>query len=69
MTAVTHDELLAEVDHLISVLTDSFGVEVLRKVVELHRPVGRYCFSCVGENANGVLYPCPTIEVIEKGLL
>ncbi len=69
MTAVTHDELLAEVDHLIDVLTDSFGMKVLREVVELHRPAGQYCFSCIGENANGVLYPCPTIEVIEKGLL
>jgi len=68
VTAVTHDELLAEVDHLIYVLTDSFGMEVLKKVVELHRPAGQYCFSCIGENANGVLYPCPTIEVIEKGL-
>ena len=69
MTAVTNDELLAEVDHLIEVLTDSFGMEVLKKVVELHRPAGQYCFSCIGENANGILYPCPTIEVIEKGLL
>jgi hypothetical protein len=69
VTAVTHDELLAEVNHLINVLTDSYGVEVLRSVVELHRPAGRYCFSCIGENAEGVLYPCPTIEVIEKGLL
>ncbi len=69
MTAVTHDELLAEVDHLIDVLTDSFGMKVLREVVELHRPAGQYCFSCIGENANGVLYPCPTIEAIEKGLL
>lgn len=68
MTAVTHDELLAEVDHLIYVLTDSFGMKVLREVVELHRPAGQYCFSCIGENANGVLYPCLTIEVIEKGL-
>lgn len=69
MTEVTYDELLTEVNHLIEVLTDSFGMSVLKKVVELHRPAGRYCFSCVGENANGVLYPCPTIEVIEKGLL
>jgi len=69
MAEVTYDELLAEVDHLIDVLTDSFGMKVLREVVELHRPAGRYCFSCIGENANGVLYPCPTIEVIEKGLL
>ncbi len=69
MTAVTNDELLAEIDHLIEVLTDSFGMEVLKKVVELHRPAGQYCFSCIGENANGILYPCPTIEVIEKGLL
>jgi hypothetical protein len=30
VTEVTHDELLAEVDRLIAVLTDSFGMKVLR---------------------------------------
>jgi hypothetical protein len=69
VTAVTHDEILAEVDHLIAVLTDSFGMKVLRSVVELHKPAGHYCFSCIGENGKGVSYPCPTIQVIEKGLM
>lgn len=75
MTAVTHDELLAEINKDIDqmpLVKDYYPIRALfalRAVVELHRPAGRYCFSCIGENANGVLYPCPTIEVIEKGLL
>lgn len=69
MTEVTHDELLAEVDRLIAVLTDSFGMSVLREVVELHRPAGHYCFSCIGENGKGVSYPCPTIQAVQKGLM
>ena len=69
MNAGTHDELLAELDHLISVFTDSFGMKVLRSVVELHRPAGHYCFSCIGENGKGVSYPCPTIQAVQKGLM
>jgi hypothetical protein len=68
---VTHDELLA----LLKGYAESAGLRMdrnawltLSDVVELHRPAGRYCFSCIGENAKGVLYPCPTIEVIEKEL-
>jgi hypothetical protein len=44
-------------------------MKVLRSVVELHKPAGHYCFSCIGENGKGVSYPCPTIQVIEKGLM
>jgi hypothetical protein len=67
---VTHDELLA----LLKDYAESAGLRMdrnawllLSDLVELHRPAGHYCFSCIGENANGVLYPCPTIEAIEKG--
>jgi hypothetical protein len=72
---VTHDELLADINKYCSDIESGlrwepdYYIKALRAVVELHRPAGNYCFSCIGENANGVLYPCPTIEVIEKGLL
>ena len=68
---MTHDELLA----LLKGYAESAGLRMdrnawltLSDVVELHRPAGRYCFSCIGENAKCILYPCPTIEVIEKEL-
>lgn len=71
MTPVTYDELIA----LLKDYADSSGLRmdrnawlILSDLVKLHRPAGRYCFSCIGENAKGVLYPCPTIEVIEKEL-
>ena len=78
---MTHDELLAEIDRLDAVLTDSYGMSALRAVVELHKPVqGRSdittydyigCDSCVEWSHDGNMnlkYPCPTIQAIEKGL-
>ena len=78
---MTHDELLAEIDRLDAVLTDSYGMSALRAVVELHKPVqGRSdintydyvgCDACVEWSHDGNMnlrYPCPTIQAIEKGL-
>ena len=78
---MTHDELLAEIDRLDAVLTDSYGMSALRAVVELHKPVqGRSdittydyigCDSCVEWSHDGNMnlkYPCPTIQAIEKEL-
>ena len=64
---MTHDELLAEINRLDSVLTDSYGMSALRAVVELHTrildAVGRpECLSCRRH------YPCPTIQAIEEQL-
>jgi len=65
---MTHDELLAEIDRLDAVLTDSYGMSALRAVVELHKPMwdGEYCKECHPDQ-NGS-YPCPTIQAIEKEL-
>ena len=78
---MTHDELLAEIDRLDAVLTDSYGMSALRAVVELHKPVqGRSdintydyvgCDACVEWSHDGNMnlkYPCPTIQAIEKEL-
>ena len=79
---MTHDELLAEIDRLDAVLTDSYGMSALRAVVKLHKPVqGRSdittydyigCDSCVEWSHDGNMnlkYPCPTIKAIEEELL
>ena len=63
-----HDELLAKVDTLEARYTDYPTYLALRAVVELHRPEaqehGEYekCWNC------SLLYPCPTIQAIEKEL-
>jgi hypothetical protein len=68
---MTHDELLAEIDRLDAVLTDSYGMSALRAVVELHKPdkipdwvptKKEYICWCAH------IYPCPTIQAIEKEL-
>lgn len=66
---MTHDELLAEINRLDKVLTDSYGMSALRAVVELHNPEFwpslnvTYCEGCKDQ-----FYPCPTIEAVEKEL-
>ena len=72
---MTHDELLAEIDRLDKVLEDSYGMSALRAVVELHKPIEisgeELCDACeewTNEGANYRVYPCPTIQVIEKEL-
>ena len=71
---MTHDELLAKIDNY----TCCSGAHelALRAVVELHKPVdndienvfygtefpGNICVPCVR------VYPCPTIQAIEKEL-
>jgi hypothetical protein len=73
---MTHDELLAELDeldHSCSVV--GITVSALRAVVELHKPVQSYmfeektCSHCSSEeDRSEILYPCPTIQAIEKEL-
>jgi hypothetical protein len=72
---MTHDELLAELndlDHSCSVVGKT--VSALRAVVELHKPdesefpdEWESCVECSG-NGYAQMYPCPTIQVIEKEL-
>jgi len=78
---MTHDELLAEIDYA---LDDSdynydfncadgshdFMLEALRAVVELHKPEIPYGLHDAVEACpvDGDVYPCPTIQAIEKEL-
>ena len=57
---MTHDELLAKIDGF----TCCSGVHelALRAVVESHKPKGTLCKTCY------FIYPCPTIQAIEKEL-
>jgi hypothetical protein len=69
---MTHEELLAELDeldHSCSVV--GITVSALRAVVELHKPEplderGDVCLTCCPDLLT--LYPCPTIQAIEKEL-
>ena len=69
---MTHEELLAEIDNL----NDSCSVAdrlaiSLRAVAELHKPDGGLCNHCEEGFIMGsipVVYPCPTIQAIEKEL-
>lgn len=71
---MTHDELLDKIKNR-SELEDCWMA--LQKVAELHKPFmydGRFgqferCSGCASEEEwLGEIYPCPTIQVIEKEL-
>ena len=60
---MTHDELLAKIE----ASDDNLNFYALRTAVELHKPVihalpDETCLACQD------LYPCPTIQAIEKEL-
>ena len=67
---MTHDELLAICDNY-SFKDSTEPVKALRAVVELHKPTplderGNVCLTCCPDLLT--LYPCPTIQAIEKEL-
>ena len=67
---MTHDELLAICDNY-SFKDSAEPVKALRAVVELHKPEplderGDVCLTCCPDLLT--LYPCPTIQAIEKEL-
>ena len=75
---MTHDELLAKINELDYVIgTEPSGdkaVLALRAVVELHKPDVSWfdktepvCGHC-GWGKTEMVYPCPTIQAIEKEL-
>jgi hypothetical protein len=72
---MTHDELLIEINRRLDVSYyngDPQSMQALRAVVELHKPITTpnnfsYCPECQYGHARGV-YPCPTIQAIEKEL-
>ena len=71
---MTHDELIAKInEELATDYEDPYGnvplgLNALRAVAELHRPEEQNhkeyekCWNC------SLLYPCPTIQAIEKEL-
>ena len=75
---MTHDELITELNHRLEIALyngDSQSIHALRAVVELHKPVQSYmfeeeaCSHCSSEeDRSEVLYPCSTIQAIEKEL-
>ena len=73
---MTHDELLAICDNY-SFKDSAEPVKALRAVVELHKPNDRATTSSnfTGEWVSNIhcydchsVYPCPTIQAIEKEL-
>jgi len=61
---MTHDELLA----LLKPMTNDdaiFMKDALRAVVQLHKPEGDIEQQCEHDKK---IYPCPTIQAIEKEL-
>jgi len=73
---MTHEELLAKIDYFTEYQAPS-AVEffdALRAVVELHSPfdnlAGEFCTVCTAMEDKDIytLYPCPTIQAIEKEL-
>ena len=79
---VRHDELLARIAYYESASEDvhawDYVYPALRAVVELHRPQQHclnqncwsfICFACNPVKlVNDVMWPCPTIQAIEKEL-
>ena len=74
---MTHDELLEELNEIINDFDTKFDnsnpyYKALRAVVELHKPqVSSFddteCAACSSDELS-VIYPCPTIQAIEKEL-
>ena len=60
-----HNELLAKIESFNKVTTEGMERRALRAIVELHKPIihalpDKTCWACQD------LYPCPTIQVIDK---
>jgi hypothetical protein len=72
---MTHDELLARIESKQQdYYSDDQSLNALRAVLELHKPESNrmpFCVACRGVwqgEIDVVLYPCPTIQAIEKEL-
>ena len=69
-----HDDLLIEINRRLDVAYyngDPQSMQALRAVVELHKPTplderGDVCLTCCPDLLT--LYPCSTIQIIEKEL-
>jgi len=66
---MTHDELLAKIVNYPDSILFAQYYRALRAIAELHKPSGGwFCDACANPN-DEVIYPCPTIQAIEKELL
>ena len=71
---MTHDELLTKLNPVITVANITKQYHALRAVVELHKPQeitlpnGEWGINCQHCDS-GWIYPCATIETIEKELV
>ena len=69
---MTHDELLAKLNPVLTVTNITKQYEALRAVVRLHKaqeitlPNGEWGTNCI--LCDGFDYPCPTIRVIKRKL-
>lgn len=65
---MTHDELLDKIGHWNWVEPEPL-LKALRAVVELHKPTDLgWCGCGTGDPYLDSVYPCPTIQAIEKEL-
>lgn len=64
---MTHDELLARFTTSGRRYQGHQELSALRAVVELHKPVSEPATTC--SECPAVVYPCPTIQAIEKELV
>ena len=67
---MTYKELLAKISFYDPYYCEELQ-NALRSIVELHKPDGGLCNHCEEGFIMGsipVVYPCPTIQVIEKEL-
>ena len=76
---MTHDELLEKIkreEDYLKTYAEGYGfvvTDVIRAVVELHKPYGSeskgfICEFCMERALPAWVYPCPTIQAIEKEL-
>ena len=71
---MTHDELIEKMDDIDVAISNGFGsakvflgcIKAVRSIIELHKPIEvKDILLCKCEP---VVYPCPTIQAIEKEL-
>ena len=64
---MTHDELLGKLNPALTVNNITKQYEAIKSVLSLHKPREDAATTCAG-CALDILYPCPTIQAIEKEL-
>ena len=65
---MTHDELLAKLNPVVTVANITKQYNALRAVVELHKPYKSEAYGLLCSGCPTPHYPCQTIEAIEDML-